>query len=832
MVYVSKFFLVLYALPMERNSTHLAHLLQSCIDKKAHLAGKLLHAHILRVGLSNDTFLSNRLLELYSICGALGSAIHLFYKMPHKDVYSWNAMLGAYSKAGEVQDAHSLFVKMPERNTVSWNTLITTLVRRGSEEKALDVYYRMIAEGYVPTRFTLASVLSACGALTELEHGRRCHGLSIKNGLDKNLYVSNAVLCLYAKCRSVKDAIRAFEDVPHPNEVSFTAMMGALAESDRVEEAVEVFRLVHRNGVNIDSVALSSILGVLTRGGTKDFGPCDQGGEVSYSLHGQQVHCITVKLGFEIDLHLSNSLLDMYAKNGNMDKAELIFANMQESSVVSWNIMIAGYGQKLQSEKALYFFQRMSSRGLDPDEITYINMLAACVRSGDIETGRQMFDKIPYPSLSSWNALLSGYSQNENHKEALELFREMQFRSFGPDRTTLAIILSSCAGMDLLECGKQVHAVSQKAALHTDIYVASGLIGIYSKCGKVEMAKHVFYRLRELDIVCWNALIAGLSFNTLDSEAFTLFKQMRKKGILPSEFSYTAMLSCCVNLCSLSQGRQVHAQLAKDGYITDVCVGSTLINMYCKCGDVNGARHFFDLMPEKNTITWNQMIHGFAQNGRGDEAVRLYENMIVSGEKPDGITFIAVLSACNHAGLVDAGIKIFNSMQPEHGVEALLDHYTCIIDCLGRSGRFHEVEILVDKMPYKDDPVIWEVLLSSCRVHGNVSLARRAADELFHLDPQNSVPYVLLTNIYASLGRWDEARAVRELMSAKQVIKDPGYSWIEHKNDLQPFIFDQGLSHGVDVKDETFFFSGQLNDKASLYLAAERLKGNNIMGMR
>nr|GMD77053.1 pentatricopeptide repeat-containing protein At4g20770 [Ipomoea batatas] len=274
-------------------------------------------------------------------------------------------------------------------------------------------------------------------------------------------------------------------------------------------------------------------------------------------------------------------------------------------------------------------------------------MLAACVKFGDVEAGCWLFERMTCLSLSSWNAMLSGYSQNEDNCEAINLFRKMQFQNERPDRTTLAIILTSI-------------------------------------------------------------------------------------GMPPSEFSYAIVLSSCARLSSLALRTQVHGMISRGGYANDVVVGSALINMYSKCGDIDGARLCFDMMPWRN--------------------------------KPDGVTFIAVLTACSHSGLVDRGIRIFHSMQLEYGVEPLVDHYTCIIDCLGCAGRFDEVEELLNKMSYKDDLIIWEVLLSTCRVHMNVSLARRAAAELFRLDPENSVPYVLLANMYSSLGRWDESKGIREMM--------------------------------------------------------------------
>ncbi|CAL1402712.1 unnamed protein product [Linum trigynum] len=766
---------------MERNpALRLASLLQSCIEKKSHLsAAKILHTRILRSGLYADTFLSNRLIELYSRCNSANNARKLFDAIPNKNIYTWNAILTEYCRMGELEDAFMVFDEMSEKNTVSWNNLISALVRGGFERRALDVYDKMVLEGFLSTHCTLASVLSACGGLLDVECGRRCHGLAVKIGLELNKYVGNGLLCVYAKCGFLRDATQLFKDMPEPNEVTFTAMMGGLSQTDRVGEALEMFRLMCRKGVRVDSVSLSSVLGVCSRGTSGEAAFNDQRDRFASNLHGKQVHGLAIKLGFQNGLHLGNSLLDMYAKYGDMNSAEKGFDNMPCYSTVSWNIMIAGYGQSYQLQKAREFLQKMQNLGFEPDEVTCINMLAACAKSGDMETAKLMFDNISRPSTSSWNAILSGYLQIGNNQEVVKLFREMQFQSVPCDRTTLAVVLSSCTAKGFLEAGKQVHTAWQKGSCHNDLYVASGLIAVYSKCSKLEIAKCIFENLPQLDIVCWNSVIAGYAINSLHKESFTVFKKMRQNGMSPNQFTYATVLSSCSELGSSSQGRQVHSQIIKDGFTNDVFVGSTLIGMYCKRGEVDEARDFFDMMPSKSIVTWNEMIHGYGQGGQGDEAVGIYREMIEGGEKPDSITFIAVLTACSHSGLVDAGLEIFDSMLQDHGVEPILDHYTCIIDALGRAGRFHEAEIILNKIPYKDDPIVWEVLLSSCRLHDNVSLARRAADELFRLDPQNSSPYILLANIYTSLGRWDEANAVRVLMGNHHITKDPGYAYIE-----------------------------------------------------
>ncbi|KAL5098742.1 hypothetical protein RYX36_003069 [Vicia faba] len=769
---------------MEVKNLNLLNLVQSCIANKSLSSAKIIHARIFRFTLFSDTFLSNHLIELYSKCNDITSAHHVFDKIPHKNIFSYNTILSAYCKSNNLQNACRLFLQMPQRNTVSLNTIITCMVRNGYERQALDTYdSMMLHESVKPSHITFATVFSACGGLLDANCGRRNHGFVLKVGLDSNIYVVNALLCMYSKCGLNLDAFRVFEDIREPNEVTFTTMIGGLSQTNQVVEALELFRLMLRKGIRVDSVSLSTVLGICAKG--VSFDVCDDSHGFLTNGQGKQIHTLAIKVGFERDLHLCNSLLDMYAKTGDMDGAENVFVNLDKHSVVSWNIMISGYGNRCDSEKAVECFQRMQFCGYEPDDVTFINMLTACVKSGDVKIGRQIFDSMLHPSLISWNAILSGYNQSADHGEAVELFRKMQFQWQHPDRTTLAIILSSCAELGLLESGKQVHAVSQKLGFYDDVYVGSSLINVYSKCGKMELSKHVFSKLSEQDVVCWNSMIAGFSTNSLEQDALAFFKRMRQFGFSPSEFSFATIANSCAKLSSLFQGQQIHAQIIKDGYVDYVFVGSSLVEMYCKCGHVGAARCYFDTMPSKNIVTCNEMIHGYAQNGYGHEAVCLYKEMISCGKKPDDITFIAVLTACSHSALVDEGVEIFNAMLQKFEVVPKLDHYTCIIDCLGRAGRFHEVEVILDTMPYKDDTIVWEVVLSSCRVHANLSLAKRAGEELYRLDPQNSAPYVLLANMYSSMGRWDEAQVVRDLMSDNQVHKDPGYSRSEFKYDVQ-----------------------------------------------
>ncbi|CAA0823778.1 Pentatricopeptide repeat-containing protein [Striga hermonthica] len=764
-----------------KTSSTLANLLQICIDHRAHKAAKLVQAHIFRTNQLSDTFLVNRLIELHSKCGDTAAARRLFDRMPLRNIFSYHAVLDHYCKMNDLGSALQVFDQMPLKNSVSFNQIISLLARNGQKEAALEIYRSMRLSGFGPTRFTLASVLSACGGLSNRNCGRECHVAAIKLGLSSNLYVGNSLLCMYMKCGSILDAIMVFEDLPEHNEVSFTAMMEGLVGAGRLDEAFGIFRLIHGEGL-IDPVSISSVLGSVCSKSTVDkFLLCDDKNEMGREIIGRQIHGLLVKLGFEQDLHVSNSLLDVYAKHGFMQCAEILFHSMTKVNVVSWNVMIAGYGKQDQIEKAIESVNRMRSCGFEPNEVTYVSLLTECLRSGNVETGFEIFNSIPSPSLTSWNAILSGFSQNECYNEVVKLFREMQFECVGPNRMTLSVVLSSCAGIGFLEGGRQIHAAFLKSEFNSDLHVATGLIGVYSKCGRLEDAKGIFDNLPQHDVICWNSMLAGLALNNNPCivKAFTFFNQMLVKGILPTEFSYATLLNCCSSLLSLSRGRQVHGSVAKKGHENDVYVGTALVDMYCKCGQVSEAKKFFDAMTCKSTATWNEMINGYARLGRGHEAINLFGKMVENNYEPDSVTFVAVLTACSHSGLADVGLRIFNSMRGENfGLKPLNNHYACIVDCLGRAGRFSEIERIIDEMPCKDDRIVWEVLLSACRVHGCVELARKAANELFRLDPSDSGPYTLLANMYSSLGRWDDVKDVRSVIGEWLIPKEPGYSWV------------------------------------------------------
>lgn len=310
----------------------------------------------------------------------------------------------------------------------------------------------------------------------------------------------------------------------------------------------------------------------------------------------------------------------------------------------------------------------------------------------------------------------------------------------------------------------------------------------------MKAARLMFSNMMEKNVVCWNVLIAGYTQNGENEEAVRLFLLLKRESIWPTHYTFGNLLNACANLADLKLGRQAHTQILKHGFWfqsgeeSDIFVGNSLIDMYMKCGMVEDGCLVFERMVERDVVSWNAMIVGYAQNGYGTNALEIFRKMLVSGQKPDHVTMIGVLSACSHAGLVEEGRRYFHSMRTELGLAPMKDHFTCMVDLLGRAGCLDEANDLIQTMPMQPDNVVWGSLLAACKVHGNIELGKYVAEKLMEIDPLNSGPYVLLSNMYAELGRWKDVVRVRKQMRQRGVIKQPGCSWMKIQSHVHVFM--------------------------------------------
>lgn len=469
---------------------------------------------------------------------------------------------------------------------------------------------------------------------------------------------------------------------------------------------------------------------------------------------GKKVHSHLKSSGFKPGVFISNCLLDMYAKCGNLSDARTLFDEMHERDVCSYNTMISGY-----------------------------------TKVGFLEQARNLFDEMPQRDNFSWTAIISGYVRYNQPIEALDLYRMMQnFENSVSNKFTLSSALSAVSAIQCLRLGKEIHGYIMRTGFDSDEVVWSALSDMYGKCGSINEARQIFDKMVDRDVVSWTAMIGRYFQEGRREGGFALFSELIKSGIRPNAFTFAGVLNACADHAAEELGKQVHGYMTRIGYDPYSFAASALVHMYSKCGNVENSKKVFNGMPRPDLVSWTSLIAGYAQNGMPDKALEYFELLLKSGTQPDNIVFVGVLTACTHAGLVDKGLQYFHSIKEKHGLTYTADHYACIVDLLARSGRFHEAEDVISKMPMKPDKFLWASLLGGCRIHGNLDLAKRAAEALFEIEPENPATYVTMANIYASAGKWSEVASIRKLMDDRGVVKKPGLSWIEIQRDAHVFL--------------------------------------------
>lgn len=386
-----------------------------------------------------------------------------------------------------------------------------------------------------------------------------------------------------------------------------------------------------------------------------------------------------------------------------------------------------------------------------------------------------------------------GYSRNGYNKEALLLYCEMLGSDVRPGNFAFSTALKACSSLLDLRVGRGIHAQIVKSREGVDQVVYNTLLRLYAECGCAEEVLQVFEEMPERNVVTWNSLIAGFVRRDQLFGSLEVFRRMQGDGVGFSWVTLTTVLPVCARLTALYSGREIHAQIVKSTEKPDVLVLNSLIDMYTKCGAMDYCRRVFDGMQDNDLTTWNTLLRGYAINGHMAKAMELLDEIVDSGFRPDGVTFISLLSGCSHAGFTNEGRDLFNRMKAEFGVSPTLEHYACLVDVLGRAGELKEALEVVKNMPMKPSGSIWGSLLNSCRLYGNISLAEKIAKRLFELEPDNSGNYVMLSNIYANAGIWAGVKMVREIMEKRDIKKEPGCSWMQIKDKIHTFVASGGF---------------------------------------
>ncbi|KAH9326423.1 hypothetical protein KI387_006601 [Taxus chinensis] len=475
------------------------------------------------------------------------------------------------------------------------------------------------------------------------------------------------------------------------------------------------------------------------------------------------------------------------------------------------------------ANEALELFQQMQLANILPNSITMVSLLQACshlaavgigecihsyvvrigfqfdvilttafidmyAKCGNMMIARKLFDKMSRRNEICWNAIVAGNVQNGLFSEALTLFNHMQLADVKPNCVTVISVLPACAHLTALHQGKWIHSYIIKSGFELDVAVETGLVDMYAKCGSIEIARFLFDNMSNRNVISWNAMIAAYIQNAHAGEAMTLFNQMQQVNLKADIVSVVSVVSACANLAALRQGKTIHGYIIKSGFQLNVVVGNSLIDMYTKCGSIENSRQMFNKMFKTDVVSWNTMISGYGMHGQGEDALMLFSQMQQTDINPDYITFICVLSACSHAGLVEKGWEYFECMSRDYCITPKEQHYACMVDLLGRAGCLDEAEDFIKKMPYGPGASVWGALLGACKIHHNIHLGEHVAKQLFHLEPDKAGYYVLLSNIYAASGRWDDVSKIRTLMKDRGIKKMPGCSLIEVNNKIHTFV--------------------------------------------
>lgn len=484
------------------------------------------------------------------------------------------------------------------------------------------------------------------------------------------------------------------------------------------------------------------------------------------------------------DVAAWNSILKAYFDFGDLQGALNLFDKMPERNVISWTTMINGLARFGRIDDAEIVFSRMPQK----DTAAWNAMISGYLVNGEIVKARKMFDEMPRRNVISWTAIIGGYIQNGFSEESLVLFNHMWHLGIKPTTSTYACLLTACANASNLISGAQIHAQLLKSSHILDSYVATSLLTLYARCKKIDLSKRIFNENCYRTVVTWTALITGYNVNEEYAQALVEFNEMVVSGIKLNQSTFTSALNSCSGLEALDKGKKIHASTVKFGLDIDPFVGNTLVVMYSKCGNIDASLKIFENICERNLVSWNSVIIGCAQHGYASLALKLFDEMNRCLVQPDAITYTGLLMACSHARMLDKGRYYFEMLKRDPSIEVKMEHYVCMVDVLGRCGKLDEAEKFIWDMPLRPNVAIWLALLGACRVHGNVEVAERASKEIFDLDPGNSAAYVLLSNIYATAGRWNDVVQTRGMMRCRGIGKVTGYSWITIRDVRHEFV--------------------------------------------
>nr|AYM00624.1 pentatricopeptide repeat protein [Salvia miltiorrhiza] len=622
---------------------------------------------------------------------------------------------------------------------------------------------------------------------------KQIHAQVTVTSLFSSAFLSARLVSAYAKLSLLNDARKVFDKSPRDcfsSPLFWNSMLRAYLSDFRYSAAVELYFRMREINLHPDGFGFPLIIRA-----------CAMRGDIRLC---RLVHSHAVLIGLSSNLHVGNEFVGMYGEIGLMGAALKVFDRMPLRSRISWNVVVSGFAKNFDCEGAVGMLLRMENEGWEANPVT-------------------------------WTSVISSFAWCGIGEKAWGFYVLMRERGVDATAESLAVVISVCDGIMAATKGEIVHGHVIRGGFERYIFVSNALISMYGRNGDVRKAEYLFSALNSKSLVSWNALIsayarAGLCDNALSAflrlessntvrpnvvswsaviagfaaseerkeATLKLFRRMQNAQVLANAVTVASVLSACAELSALPLGREIHSHTIRLFMDNDVLVMNGLINMYMKCGDLGAGEMLFKKMEFRDIISWNIMITGYGMHGLGLESLTIFNQMVEAGIGPDEVTFVAVLSACSHAGLVAEGRELFHRMSGEFRIEPRVEHYACTVDMFGRAGLLEEARRVLRSMPMEPNAPVWGAMLSSCEMHRNVDDAVESAAVMFGMESSATGGYMLLSNLYAASGRWGEAAEVRTLARAKGLRKVPAQSWIEVRKKVHSFSVGRGFELDMD----------------------------------
>ncbi|XP_050369832.1 pentatricopeptide repeat-containing protein At1g08070, chloroplastic-like [Argentina anserina] len=611
---------------------------------------------------------------------------------------------------------------------------------------------------------TLSSLLNLC---TKPKTLLQLHARYVLYGRHQDPCLSSLLIHRYAALGLPSLSLNVFNSILSPTRLHYNAILTTLAES---ESTITFYNEMVMKGMYPDEGTYPYVLGSCSR-------------FLDDSRMKARVHGHVVKLGLDSCDVVGRALADMYGNSGEFENEgkvcdEMPHCGFKSGDLVKW-LRSSVDLKSLRVGKAVHCVAVVTN--LCGDLSVNTALLSMYAKLGELECAKLVFDEMPERDCVVWNIMISGYSRNGRPEEALELLRFMVRSGVRADMFSAIPAISSIARLRASELGREMHAHVIRNGSDYQVSVHNSLIDMYCECNRVSCGRRIFDMVKDKTVVSWSAMIKGYVTHERSLDALALFSEMKSDGVGVDFITIINILPACVDLGALENVKYFHGYSMKLSLNALSSISTAFLVSYAKCGCIEMARKLFDEenINEKDVITWNSMIGAYAKHGDWYRSFELYKQMKGLYIKPDQVTFLGLLTACVNAGLVQEGKKCFKEMIDIYGYKPSQEHYACMADLLGRAGEVNEASELIKSMPFKPDARVWGPLLSACKLHSDTGVADFAAEKLITMEPENAGNLILLANIKAAAGKWDEVANIRRSLRDMGLKKTPGCSWVE-----------------------------------------------------